>query len=253
MNTCLNCGKPVINKYCNVSCQNTHQGSERANNIYGILTEFNVNCETCKKDFIVYEREFLYPSKNKYFCCRACANKRERSTETKLKISNSLKIHREGICNYCGIKYEKRRKHQQYCSHSCATKNNINLKNSLHLAGLKSVISQNRRSKNEINFYELCLNEYKNVLCNEQIFNGWDADIIIEDFKIAVLWNGVWHYKKISKKHSLVQVENRDKIKFKEIINCGYTPYIIKDMGKENKNFVLKEFEKLKQYLFIDV
>lgn len=95
--------------------------------------------------------------------------------------------------------------------------------------------------------------EFKSVLCNKKIFNGWDADIIINDFKLAVLWNGIWHYKKIAKKHSLLQVENRDKIKLKEIINCGYTPYIIKDMGKENKQFVLNEFEKLKQYLITNV
>jgi hypothetical protein len=28
----------------------------------------------------------------------------------------------------------------------------------------------------------------------------------------------------------------------------GYIPYIIKDMGKYNKNFIEKEFEKLKEY-----
>jgi hypothetical protein len=34
----------------------------------------------------------------------------------------------------------------------------------------------------------------------------------------------------------------------KEIENCGYSIYIIKDMGKHNKNFVEKEFKK---FLFI--
>ncbi len=37
---------------------------------------------------------------------------------------------------------------------------------------------------------------------------------------------------------------NRDKIKIKEIINCGYTPYIIKDMGKYDPKFVEEEFNK---------
>ena len=31
MNRCLYCGKIVKNKYCNVSCQNRHQGTEKAN------------------------------------------------------------------------------------------------------------------------------------------------------------------------------------------------------------------------------
>jgi hypothetical protein len=87
------------------------------------------------------------------------------------------------------------------------------------------------------------------VLSNEPIFNGWDADIIIEDYKIAVLWNGKWHYEKITKKHSVAQVQNRDKIKIKEIIKTGYTPYIIKDMGRENKEFVIEEFNKLTRHI----
>ena len=32
------------------------------------------------------------------------------------------------------------------------------------------------------------------------IFNGWDADIILTDLKIAILWNGKWHYEKLTKK-----------------------------------------------------
>ena len=101
-----------------------------------------------------------------------------------------------------------------------------------------------RRSKNEIYFAELCIKHFKKVLINKQMFNGWDADVIIEDIKTAVLWNGKWHYEKIMEKHSLKQVQNRDKIKIKEITNANYMPYIIKDMGRYNKEFVEKEFEK---------
>ena len=79
------------------------------------------------------------------------------------------------------------------------------------------------------------------------MFNGWDADVIIEDYKIAVMWNGVWHYKKITENHSVEQVKNRDKIKIKEITNCGYEPYIIKDLGGYDTEFVEKEFKKLKE------
>lgn len=86
-------------------------------------------------------------------------------------------------------------------------------------------------------------------MANEQKFNGWDADVIIEDLKIAVLWNGKWHYEKITQKHSVKQVQNRDNIKIKEIIKCGYIPYIIKDMGKYKKSFVEEEFEKFLNYL----
>jgi hypothetical protein len=108
---------------------------------------------------------------------------------------------------------------------------------------------QGKRSKNEILFSELCLGEFKNVILNENIFNGWDADIILLDIKTAVLWNGKWHYEKITENHSVKQVQNRDKIKIKEIIKAGYVPYIIKDMGSYDEEFVNCQFEKFLKYI----
>jgi hypothetical protein len=49
---------------------------------------------------------------------------------------------------------------------------------------------------------------------------------------------GVWHYKQVRHVHSVAQVQARDKIKIDTIINNGWEPYIIKDMGKHNKKFV---------------
>lgn len=96
---------------------------------------------------------------------------------------------------------------------------------------------------------KLCEEYFNNVKHNECIFNGWDADIIIEDIKFAVLWNGPWHYKQITKSHSVKQIQNRDKIKINEIKECGWTPYIIKDMGKANKKFVKEKFDEFLKYL----
>lgn len=121
-------------------------------------------------------------------------------------------------------------------------------------AGRASAASQGRRSKNEIYFADLCQGEFDQVLCNERLFvddigNKWDADIILPHLKIAVLWNGIWHYHQISKNQSLLQVQSRDKIKFDVIVKNGYMPYIIKDMGKHNKSFVNSEFEKFIKFL----
>ena len=66
MNKCLNCDKIVKNKYCSISCQNIHQGSTRADNKYGALKLFKVNCTKCKKEFDVEERERLFPKNNVY-------------------------------------------------------------------------------------------------------------------------------------------------------------------------------------------
>jgi len=138
-----------------------------------------------------------------------------------------------------------------YCSRECVRKHKpISGRISpeqLSSNGRKAASSQQRRSKNEIYFGELCSKQFDNILYNEIIFNGWDADIILPDLKIAILWNGAWHYKKITEKHSLEQVQNRDRSKINEIKKAGYTPYIICDMGKFKKSFVEEQFK-----LFID-
>ena len=82
------------------------------------------------------------------------------------------------------------------------------------------------------------------------MFDGWDADVIIPQLKIAVSWDGAWHFKKITKAHNLEQVQNRDKIKHKLIEKHGYTHYSIKDMGSKNKKFVEQEFEKFCDYIY---
>ena len=48
---------------------------------------------------------------------------------------------------------------------------------------------------------------------------------------------------------SLNQIQNRDSIKIKEIVNSGYIPYIIKDMGKYKKDFVQENFNEFIKYL----
>jgi hypothetical protein len=301
----------VNNKYCGVSCQNKHQGTDNANKRYGVLKDFNVNCKTCKTNFIVEEREKLFPKKKKYYCSRSCANKRVHSKETKNKIKKTLvesvgTLPMSKICRQCKEGFKTKRKNQLYCCRSCAMKwrnlnklikkeKSVRLKNHTLIckqcekvfkayqnkqkyccrscavtwrntneglsvkAGLASAKSQSetRRSKNEIYFSELCSDYFDVVLTNEPMFNGWDADVIIEDIKVAVMWNGAWHYKKITEQHSVKQVQNRDKIKIEEITKMGYLPYIIKDMGKSDKKFVKKEFDLfidyMKQMLYICV
>lgn len=109
--------------------------------------------------------------------------------------------------------------------------------------GLRSIKMQNRRSKNEVYFFELCQRDYIIVVNNLQMFDGWDADIIIPDYKIAIHWNGPWHYKKLMENHDLEATQKRDELKYKAIENCGYDSYIIKDLkGRFNKRFVEQEY-----------
>lgn len=259
MNECQWCNKPVKNKYCNVSCQNRHQNHLKADNTFGKYERFTVSCSKCQKDFEIKERTKLYPQKEKYYCSRSCANSRTWSDDDKKKISIILKNKEYPPIEYTTIKCKNCKKDfifpkktkRIFCSRSCCTIYYNSTTDRCHRAGLKScqVQQETRRSKNEIYFSELCTKEFNNLLFNEQMFNGWDADIIITDLKIAILWNGKWHYEKITKKHSIKQVQNRDKIKIHEILKYGYIPYTIKDMGKYNKEFVDTEFEKFLNYM----
>lgn len=106
-----------------------------------------------------------------------------------------------------------------------------------------------RRSKNEELFYQLCLAEYRVVTHNEPIFDGWDADVLLPEYKVAVLWNGKWHYEKITERHSVKQVQTRDKIKLETIARFGWIAYTIKDMGKYNPSFVRIKFEEFKEWM----
>ena len=251
MNKCLNCGiETANNKFCSISCQNKFQNTEKSNVKFGLFKEFTVKCERCGKEYIVNEREKLFPQKEKYFCSRSCANKRIHSKETKEKIRRTLMLNTEAVkifvCKKCGKEFDSKRKNRTFCSLSCSMSwKNIYLEVGKK-GGLASVKiqSKSRRSKNEIYFAELCKQKFNNVLTNEPMFNGWDADIIIEDIKTAVLWNGKWHYEKIKKEHSVEQVQNRERIKIKEIEGRDYKVYIIKDMGKYKKEFVENEFNK---------
>lgn len=184
--------------------------------------------------------------------------KKSLKNEIREKLNNGSKRHlKEHTCMVCGKKYHTNDKEttRKCCSKECSNYLKKHRKKFLSEEAIKklsnagkhsvNIQGENRRSKNEKYFCELCEKHFKNVKHNEPIFNGWDADIIIEDAKIAVLWNGKWHYQKIKTNHSVEQVQNRDKIKIQEIENCGYKPYIIKDMGKYNTQFVEAEFKKL--------
>lgn len=203
-------------------------------------------CESCGKIYTLND----FPSKR--FCSKACANRRQHSEETKKKISNTVKSKcskksTKKQCPYCGKLISIR-------SHTCAscryTHMSSETRKKLSDAGKggSSILSKKRRSRNEIYFSELLQKEF-DVLCNERMFNGWDADIIIPSLKVAILWNGKWHYEDIF--GNLKQIQNRDRIKYNEIVKLGYMPYIITDLGKFSTSKCEFEVERFKAFLTI--
>ena len=84
---------------------------------------------------------------------------------------------------------------------------------------------------------------YSNIVTNKKMFDGWDCDVILLDHKIAIAWNGFYHYHQIWSHQPLYKVEIRDREKEKIFTKNGYIYYVIKDLGKHNKKFVKEQFE----------
>lgn len=243
----------------------------------------DVICNNCGKLF-QKRRSEIVKSKNNY-CSRSCAakvnNKVKKSPKENFKqikcygCKNILTVKSNCAFKYCDTckdnntkkynnkkVYNFKRKECVRCNINlsctkrgkyCLTCKPIVIKEISIASGQKSAAKSNRRSKNEIYFHSLCQSEWDNITCNEPFFDSkygkWDADVILHTYKIAVLWNGIWHYKQVRAKHSLLQVQARDKIKIDSIISAGYTPYVIKDLGKYNKKFVEEQFIIFKQFI----
>jgi hypothetical protein len=185
---------------------------------------------------------------NKYFCSRRCAGLSRSSNNNKIYPNKKTKRDRISLkCSWdeCDNIIERLNSDKlRFCSSTCHIKWQNKHQNLSQMGGRATRDLEIRRSKNEICFADLCCKNFKEVKTNDAMFNGWDADIIIEDLKVAVMWNGIWHYKKITKNHSVKQVQNRDKLRIIEIEKMGYIPYTIKDMGKYNPLFVEKQFNQ---------
>lgn len=63
---------------------------ERHNAKYGNYKDFSVACKCCRNNFVVREREKLFPQKTEYYCSRNCAN----------SIGGKAKSEKYGITGY---------------------------------------------------------------------------------------------------------------------------------------------------------
>jgi G:T-mismatch repair DNA endonuclease (very short patch repair protein) len=82
------------------------------------------------------------------------------------------------------------------------------------------------------------------------MFEGYDADVVLLDYHLAILWNGPWHYTPLKGgQATLADVQRRDAEKQAAIETAGFKTHIVKDSGREDAVFVLSEFEKLKKSL----
>lgn len=101
MNSCLNCGRPVVNKYCNVACFNAifwkgkSRTDEEKRKAQQTRKEHRVrhvsNCKTCNKEIEFFTERVASLKKQKQYCSKSCANSRPASDKRKLKISQANK------------------------------------------------------------------------------------------------------------------------------------------------------------------
>ena len=217
---------------------------------------FSLKCKTCGEDYEILETQHnIDNNKYKKNCSIKCANKRNHTEEIKESISKKLikvnNLDRKRNCPLCKKEFLYKKKKQIFCSKKCNSINNNNNGAALKggLASKISIKTYSNRSKNEIAFANKCLEYFTNVSLNEKFFNGWDSDIILHNEKIAILWNGIWHYKKVYENHYLEQVQNRDRLKTIEIKNKGYIPYIIKDVGSYSIKKVNLEWDLFLEWI----
>ena len=196
------------------------------------IEQYNKNpskCQNCGCDI-------PYKKRHNKFCSSSCSatynNKRRetRSEESRKKTVDSLRKRiypiypiypktKISYCKTCGCVIKHTGKYCDKCRSKVFSE-----------YGKKLAALTIKRSKDEISLYDLCDEHFSSVRHNEPIVNGWDADIIIDDNKTAILWNGPWHYKEMPlSNHSLKQVQNRDAIKTKELTNAGWKVIVYED------------------------
>jgi len=104
---------------------------ERYDSLLGPYTTYKVECYKCGKPFNVVERQSYYPSKDRYYCSRKCANTRNHTAETKEKIKMGVIKHmiengvpertcytfepKHYFCQVCGVEVTTNRKYCNGC------------------------------------------------------------------------------------------------------------------------------------------
>jgi hypothetical protein len=207
----------------------------------------NENCLFCCK---VFDENKTNEFTN--FCNLSCRQKYSKYKGLNINRIHEYKINKKPeYCVNCkkDITFDR---NKRFCSKYCHTyfqkhdpETNKKARENCSKGGLSSMKVQNRRSQNEIMFFEKCVEYFgeENVISNERIFDGDDADIIIHSIKYAIEWNGEWHYNKDLNRHAGSKLE-KDCAKVANFAKCGYTPYVIKDRSCASKNRVDFEFKK---------
>lgn len=255
MATCIYCSKEFIpcsgskGLYCSRECTSAALGESKRK---AHIEKYNNAPKLCKH----CHTPIPYDKRNgSTFCNSSCAaqynNKQRvkngwcRTTESKQRVSKSISEYKAKVrperaerapytrieyvhCEVCGKSFVSYGNPDSYyrmrfCSSDCRSVRRSEVGRNNPGLGTK-------RSKQEVELFELCKSAFSNVTSNEKLVDGWDADVVIHDIRTAILWNGPWHYREMNfGNHSLKQVQNRDRIKIKKLTDAGWVVKVFED------------------------
>lgn len=219
-------------------------------------------CENCGK-----QTEQKFGSGR--FCCKACANARHHSAETKQKISSALKGRPTWCKGLRGIKHSKQKSKRNIIFVPCAfcgkqvdislRKKNINnryfcngscrnrlLNSTKEIGGLfkgYNVSAWEKQVQDLLKKYNIEFEANKRDLIPSRL----EIDIWLPQQKIAIELNGIWHYSSKpygGDEEALRKKQLKDKIKKQEIENLGYKFFAFEDRNIKDVNLFFDDFIK---------
>jgi len=215
------------NKFCNHSCSASYSNKNRKEYKY-VLTDVGYN------NIVNSNRKRIGKKLSDIVGY-------ERSIEIGKKISESLsKPKIDFICPVCNtvIKILKTQK-RKYCSGTCRNKINNQLIN-----GTRSKAEIYLECKLKEEFPKLIILFNSRKILN----NNRELDVYIPEIKLAIEWNGIYHYKDIRTKEFLIETKEKDLDKIKQCKELNIELYIVKDLTSSNK-FIEEETNKIIKYI----
>ena len=147
----------------------------------------------------------------------------------------------EWKCPMCGkiIKViPSEAKKRKFCSGTC--RNIFNNKNICGSTSKAENILYNEITKTFPDL-EVIRNDRKTL-------NGLELDIFIPKLKLAIEWNGIFHYKDVHKNNSLEKTKRKDILKEEMCKNIGIDLIVVKDLVS-NKKFIIDEVDRIIKYI----
>lgn len=212
-----------------------------------------VKCKTCLKELSINAYSLKKSKTKNFYCNHSCRAKttnkgRNHTASTKNKIRTTLALTRPKktrLCVICNSEITVKR-FRKTCSDKCLSERNKITGSQGGKKSSQSPFTRRGRSRNEIYMYEQLLKYFPKALHNKRMFGEFDADIIIEELKVAIHWNGPLHYKPLFGEVLLENIQKRDVLRYGAIEQAGYTNWIIDDINNTgfNPDKVQKELIK---------